>query len=169
MTSTLKVDQIQLADGTAPTAADLGFAAGSVIKTHTLVSPTASDFSITSASFSDVDTFTLSTSGNTRLIWFFDTQQYIKSSANANLQLRLTVDGTAVGNLGAADAKTPSFNHNWYGQNAGRETQFNYFATSTLSSGSHSIKVQAASYLGTSITLKYQSRGMRYLVQEVTV
>jgi len=33
MTSIIKVDQIQLADGTAPTAADLGFAAGSVIET----------------------------------------------------------------------------------------------------------------------------------------
>ena len=33
MTSTLKVDQIQLADGTAPTAAALGFAAGSVLQT----------------------------------------------------------------------------------------------------------------------------------------
>ena len=31
MTSIIKVDQIQLADGTAPTAADLGFAAGSVL------------------------------------------------------------------------------------------------------------------------------------------
>jgi hypothetical protein len=33
MTSIIKVDQIQLADGTAPTAADLGFAAGSIIQT----------------------------------------------------------------------------------------------------------------------------------------
>jgi hypothetical protein len=32
MTSIIKVDQIQLADGTAPTAADLGFAAGSVLQ-----------------------------------------------------------------------------------------------------------------------------------------
>ena len=32
MTSTLKVDQIQLTDGNAPTAADLGFAAGSVLQ-----------------------------------------------------------------------------------------------------------------------------------------
>jgi hypothetical protein len=169
MTSILKVDQIQLADGTAPTAADLGFAGGAVVKTHTLVSPSATDFSVTSSSYSDVDTFTLSTSGSTRLVWFFDTQQYIKSSANSNLQLRLTVDGTVVGTGGSADIESPSFNHNWYGQNAGREIQFNYFVTPTLSAGSHTIKVQAASYLGVSLTLKYQSRGMRYLVQEITV
>ena len=31
MTSIIKVDQIQLTDGNAPTAADLGFAAGNVI------------------------------------------------------------------------------------------------------------------------------------------
>lgn len=169
MTSIIKVDQIQTPSGTAPTAADLGFAAGAVVKTHNLVSPSATDFSITSSSYSDVDTFTLSTSGGTRLVWFFDTQQYVKSTHLTNLLLRLTVDGTVVGTGGAADAESPAFNHNWYGQNAARETQFNFFVTPTLSAGSHTIKVQAASYISAGITLKYQNRAMRYLVQEVTV
>lgn len=49
MTSIIKVDQIQLADGTAPTAADLGFAAGSVLQvTH---SKTSSFITVTSTSF----------------------------------------------------------------------------------------------------------------------
>jgi len=37
MTSIIKVDQIQLADGTAPTAADLGFAGGSILQVQTAV------------------------------------------------------------------------------------------------------------------------------------
>lgn len=49
MTSIIKVDQIQKPDGTAPTAADLGFAAGSVIQVKSASSSTV--LSTTSTSF----------------------------------------------------------------------------------------------------------------------
>ena len=54
MTSTLKVDQIQLADGTAPTAADLGFAAGSIIQTQSRTTQVRSNTSSNSFIATDV-------------------------------------------------------------------------------------------------------------------
>lgn len=53
MTSIIKVDQIQLADGTAPTAADLGFAAGSVLQVVNAVTTTL--FNTTSTSYVDMN------------------------------------------------------------------------------------------------------------------
>ena len=76
----------------------------------------------------------------------------------------MTVDGT-----GLTVGETPQMNHNWYGQNAAREHQMNWMYTPTLSAGSHTINVVASSYLGTTITIKYQGVAWRYLVQEVTV
>ena len=164
MSSILKVDQIQLADGTAPTAADLGFAAGSVIKTHNLSSPNTTAITLTSSTAVTVDSFNITTSGNSKLIWFFDTSQVSKSSASTNLRVEMTVDGNALSTL-----NVPQMNHVWYGQNAGREHHLNWIYTDTLSAGSHTINVLASSYLGTSITVKYQGVSWRYLVQEVAV
>ena len=55
MTSIIKVDQIQKPDGTAPTAADLGFAAGSVLNVQTFRS--WSDVDNSSSTYVDVATF----------------------------------------------------------------------------------------------------------------
>ena len=165
MTSTLKVDQIQLADGSVPKAGDLGLnVSGSVLAVHTLQGQ-SSDFSVTSGNWVDLDTFSITTQGNSRLIWFMDTQQYIKSIANTNPSFQLVVDGVVAGSQNSAN--NARWFHNWYGQNAGREVQFNYFATDVLSSGSHTCKIQTNRYNSGTITLGFQSCPQRYLVQEI--
>ena len=100
MTSIIKVDQIQNAAGSVPTAGDLGLdITGSVLATHKFISPTLSDTAITSASFTTLDTFTLDVKrNNSTMIWWVDTQQYIKSTGITNLGMRLQVDGVSVGN-----------------------------------------------------------------------
>ena len=170
MTSIIKVDQIQTAAGGVPTAADLGFdIAGSVIATHKLISPTLSDTVIASTSFTTIDTFTLDVKrANSTMIWWIDTQQYIKAVSSTNLAWRLQVDGASVGtDISRSDANQAGLYHNWYGQNAGRETIYNHFITPPLSAGSHTFTLDMASYLAASITVKYQGGGFRYLVQEI--
>ena len=170
MTSILKVDQIQTAAGGVPTAADLGLdIAGSVIATHKLISPTITDTVIASASFTTIDTFNLNVKrANSTMIWWIDTQQYIKSIATTNLGWRLQVDGVSVGSdISRSDANQAGLYHNWYGQNAGRETLYNHFITPPLSAGSHTFTLDMLSYAGQSITIKYQGGGFRYLVQEI--
>jgi hypothetical protein len=169
MTSIIKVDQIQTAAGGVPTAADLGFdVEGSVIATHKFISPTTSDTAITSSSFTTLDTFTLDVKrGNSTMIWWVDTQQYIKSGGSMNLNWRLKVDGVSVGaQTSRTDANQAGLNHVWY-QNTSRETLYNHFITQPLTAGSHTFTLDVAVYNGGTITLKYQGGGFRYLVQEI--
>ena len=169
MTSTLKVDQIQLADGSTPMAGDLGFdIEGSVIATHKLISPTLTDAAITSGSFATLDTFTLDVKrDNSIMIWWVDTQQYIKSTGNTNLAMRLQVDGVSVGtDVSRSDVNQAGFYHVWYG-NTAREVLYNHFITQPLTAGSHTFTLDVARYNSGTITVKYQGGGFRYLVQEI--
>lgn len=170
MTSILKVDTLQTAAGGVPTAGDLGLnVTGAVIATHEFVSPTTSDTAISSGSFSTLDTFTLDVKrANSKMIWFVDTQQYIKDTPNTNLAWRLQVDGVSVGaDVSRADANQAGLYHVWYSQNTARETLYNHFVTPALSQGSHTFTLDVARYVGGTVTLKYQGGAFRYLVQEI--
>ena len=170
MTSILKVDQIQNTAGGVPTATDLGLdVSGSVIATHEFVSPTTSDTAISSGSFSTLDTFTLDVKrANSKMIWFVDTQQYIKDTPNTNLTWRLQVDGVSVGiDISRGDANQSGLYHVWYGLAGGREVLYNHFVTPPLSQGSHTFTMDVARYNSGTITLKYQGGAFRYLVQEI--
>lgn len=169
MTSIIKVDQIQTAAGGVPTAGDLGFdVEGSVIATHKFVSPTTSDTAITSSSFSTLDTFTLDVKrNNSIMVWWVDTQQYVKSTGFTNLAMRLQVDGVSVGgDISRADANQAGLYHVWY-ENTAREVLYNHFVTQPLTAGSHTFTLDVARYNSGTITLKYQGGGFRYLVQEI--
>ena len=98
MTSVIKVDNIQKADGNSASVADLGVSvptsslpAGTMIKTHTLKSPSNSQLALTNSSFADMDAFTITTQANSTLIWVIDTQQYTKSGGNVNVMFRLLI------------------------------------------------------------------------------
>jgi hypothetical protein len=169
MTSIIKVDQIQNAAGSTPTVGDLGLdITGSVIATHKFVSPTLSDTAITSGSFTTLDTFTLDVKrNNSTMIWWVDTQQYIKSTGSTNLAMRLQVDGVSVGtDVDRTNANQAGLYHVWYG-NTSREILYNHFVTQPLTAGSHTFTLDVARYSSGTITLKYQGGGFRYLVQEI--
>lgn len=164
MTSILKVDQIQTAAGGVPTAADLGInTSGTVLKTYALQG-SSTDFALSTTEVL-FETINITTSGNSYLIWFIDTGQYIKTSTATNPYFRLYVDGVQQGDINTVN--NSSWNHHWYGQNAARETQFNYFVSNTLSAGTHTCEIYASRYSTGTITLCYQARPMRFLVQEV--
>ena len=174
MVSTIKVDNIQKADGSAASVTDLGVSvptsslpAGTMINTHTLKSPSNSSLSMTNGSFADIDTFSITTQANSKLVWIIDTQQYTKSGGNVNVLFRLLVDGVDNGQPGNGDERNPSWYHPWYGHSAGREVLYNHMVTNQLSAGSHEIKVQAAVYNPGTIYLRYQNMYLRYLVHEI--
>ena len=174
MTSIIKVDQIQNAAGGVPTAGDLGFdIEGSVIATHKFISPTTSDTAISSGTYSTIDEFSLTVKrNNSKMVWWIDTQQYIKSTGNTNLAMRLLVDdnpNTGFGgtsNVDRAQPDTPGLFHVWYG-NSSRETLYNHIITPAMTAGSHNFKLQMFRYSAGTITVKYQTGAFRYLVQEI--
>ena len=142
---------------------------GHVIATHKFISSGTSATAITSTSFTTLDTFNLTVKqDNSYMIWWVDTQQYIKSDANSNLNCRLQVDGVSVGSDNSRyQINQPGLNHVWYGFNSGRETLYNHYITPSLTAGSHTFTFDAARYNTGTITLKYQGGGFRYIVQEI--
>lgn len=174
MTSIIKVDTIQTAAGGVPTAAALGFdIEGSVIATHKFISPTTADTAISSGTYSTIDEFNLDVKrNNSKMVWWIDTQQYIKSTGLTNLTMRLLVDDNPnTGFVGPSDLSrtepdTPGLYHVWYG-NTSRETLYNHIITPAMTAGSHNFKLQMFRYNTGTITVKYQGGGFRYLVQEI--
>lgn len=165
MASILKVSQLQKPDGSTPTAADLGINdSGTLLQSRALIGSTG-NLGLTSETYVDVDTFTITTRGDSSLIVFMDTQQYIKSVNTTNPAFRLLIDGVVQG--GGNTTACPSWYHTWYGQNAARETQFNYFTTGVLPAGTHTMTIQAMRYNTGTITLAFQSAKQRYLLQEI--
>ena len=99
---------------------------------------------------------TITTQGNTRLIFQVVTGQFIKSTSLTNLQLRFWVDGSQV-SFGDQMLDT---DHIGYGQSAMREQMVQVGNTDTLSAGAHTVEVRASAYnTGNTITLNYQSSG----------
>lgn len=99
MSSILKVDQIQLSDGTAPTAADLGFAAGSVIQAKTTSISTV--LSTTSTSFTGITglevTLTPSSSSNRLLIIVnLATEVIYVNNSDRGIDFAIYQDGTSI-------------------------------------------------------------------------
>ena len=142
---------------------------GHVIATHNFISSGTSATAITSSSFATLDTFSLNVKqDNSYMIWWVDTQQYIKSDANSNLNWRLQVDGVSVDVENSRyRVNQAGLNHVWYGFNSGRETLYNHFITPSLTAGSHTFTLDVARYNTGTITLKYQDGGFRYIVQEI--
>ena len=169
MTSIIKVDQIQTLAGAAPTAADLGInVTGSVLKTHYMKSPDQTQVIVTSDNsgntWTTIDTLSVITIGaSSRLVIFFDTGQFVKSSAGANASFRFLVDNVPIA------FNTEFGHHHWhigYGSNAGREDHFGWYVSGLLSAGTHTILQQGGAY-GDSVTFKYQNRYQRYMIQEI--
>ena len=143
--------------------------AGHVVATHSFVSSGTSDVSVASNSFATLDTFNLTVKqNNSYMVWWVDTQQYIKSDASSNLNWRLQVDGVSVGaDQSRLSPNQAGLNHVWYGFNSGRETLYNHFVTQTLTAGSHTFTLDVLRYNTGTITLKYQGGAFRYFVQEI--
>ena len=165
MTSIIKVDQIQTAAGSTPTAADLGInTTGTVLKTHYMKSPNDTQVAVTTGSWNTIDTLSVTTIGtSSRLVIFFDTGQFVKSSANANAGFRFLVDNVPI------VLNTEFGHHHWhigYGSNSAREGHFGWYVSGLLSAGTHTILQQGEAY-GDSVTFKYQGRYQRYMIQEI--
>lgn len=165
MTSIIKVDQIQTAAGATPTAADLGInTTGTVLKTHYMKSPNNTQVAVTTGSWNTIDTLSVTTIGtSSRLVIFFDTGQFVKSSANANPGFRFLVDNVPI------VLNTEFGHHHWhigYGSNSAREGHFGWYVSGLLSAGTHTILQQGEAY-GDSVTFKYQGRYQRYMIQEI--
>ena len=142
---------------------------GHVIATHRLISSSITATTLSSASFSTLDTFSLDVKrNNSYMIWWVDTQQYIKSGSNTNLNWRMQVDGVSVGiDNSRGQINQAGLNHTWYNQHLAREVQYNHFITPSLTAGSHTFTIDVARYNTGTITLKYQGGGFRYFVQEI--
>lgn len=110
---------------------------------------------------------TITTQGNTRLIFQIVTGQFIKNASQTNLQLRFKVDGSVV----AYGSQMLDTDHIGYGQNAMREQMINVGNTDTLSAGTHTVAVTASAYSTGTITLNYQSgnRSSHLFIWEVCV
>ena len=188
MTSIIKVDTIQTAAGGTPTVADLGVTvpsasvptlstshmpAGSLIQTvkTSSASSTQGSAAITtsSGSWTDMDTFTINTSGSSQLIcWMFHTQA-LRANTNTNFRFNLFIDGVSTG-VGDAAGNNSVWYHEGYGFAAGsREAPKGYFGTNTLSAGAHEVKFTFAMYGGANGTVKFQDTSIRYLIQEIKV
>ena len=186
MTSIIKVDQIQTAAGATPTVTDLGVTvpsasvptlstghmpAGSLIQTVKATSAGSVEGSAaittSSGSFTDMDTFTINTSGSSQLIcWMFHTQA-LRANTNTNFRFNLFIDGVSTG-LG--NENNSVWYHEGYGFDAGsREAPKGYFGTNTLSAGAHEVKFTFAMYGGANGTVKYQNTSVRYLIHEIKV
>lgn len=165
MTSIIKVDTLQKANGATPTAADLGInVAGNVLKTHYMKSPNDTQVAVTTGAWNTIDTLSVTTIGaSSRLVIFFDTGQFVKSSANANAGFRFLVDNVPI------VLNTEFGHHHWhigYGSNSAREGHFGWYVSGLLSAGTHTILQQGEAY-GDSVTFKYQGRYQRYMIQEI--
>ena len=165
MTSIIKVDTLQKANGATPTAADLGInVTGNVLKTHYMKSPNDTQAVVTTGAWNTIDTLSVTTIGaSSRLVIFFDTGQFVKSGANANAGFRFLVDNVPI------VLNTEYGHHHWhigYGSNAAREGHFGWYVSGLLSAGTHTILQQGEAY-GDSVTFKYQGRYQRYMIQEI--
>ena len=188
MSSIIKVDQIQLANGSTPTVTDLGvnvplasiptmdtshMPAGSLVQTIKASSAgsTQGNSAITtsSGSFTTMDTFTINTSGSSQLICWMFHGQALRANTNTNFRFQLYIDGVSTG-IGGDYQNNGSWYHEGYGFAAGsRESYQNYFCTNTMSAGSHEVKFMFAMYGGANGTVKFQDVPIRYLIQEIKV
>ena len=175
MSSILKVDTIQTAAGATPTVTDLGVTmpAGSLVQTVKASSAGSAEGSTaittSSGSWTDMDTFTINTSGSSQLIcWMFHTQA-TRANTNSNFRFNLFIDGVSTG-LGDVAGNNSVWYHEGYGFTAGsREAPKGYFGTNTLSAGAHEVKFTFAMYGGANGTVKFQNTAIRYLIQEIKV
>lgn len=142
---------------------------GHVVATHSFISSGTSEVAVASSSFATLDTFNLTVEqDNSIMVWWVDTQQYIKSTSSTNLNWRLQVDGVSVGaDQSRLSANQAGLNHVWYNQGTARETLYNHFVTPSLTAGSHTFTLDVLRYNTGTITLKYQGGAFRYFVQEI--
>jgi len=172
MTSKLKTDVLETGSGSGTIALNnqlSGMTAesmpsGSVLKTHYLKSPDQNQVTIAAGVTTVIDTLSVTTVGaSSRLVIFFDTQQFVKGGANSNPNFLFSIDGTDI------PTNTEFGHHHWhigYGSNAAREDHMGWYVSQTLSAGSHTIVQSTLAYNDT-ITVKHQGRYQRYMIQEI--
>jgi hypothetical protein len=139
---------------------------GKILQQQAYISSAANDVSVATGDYSGsiiLDSFTMTVKEGSQILLWFNTSQYVASITTTNLQIYLEVDGTA---LAGNNANATDYNHIWY-QTSGRMAQTNWFLTNPLSEGTHTLNFRVARYNSGTITLNYQSRKFRYLLQEV--
>lgn len=140
MTSIIKVDQIQLTNGNAPTAADLGFASGSVAKVTRLTDNT--EVSNTTQSYATVwnTTYTpVLTNSKLLISWTLRIVAYHSSGAEKRFHYRLNLDGSQV------FENTYNGIYNYNGD--GNWTGFDYVSS-----------IEHTNTTGSAITLQFQTK-----------
>lgn len=138
---------------------------GTVLQTIPSISSAAQDLVIsTEGTGVVVDTFNVTVQEGSRILFQFHTGQYIKSSATTNFQAYLAVNGT---NMPVNTAGATDFNHIWYASNTYREWQTSWFITDPLSAGTHTLEFKVGRYNNGTLTMNYQGRRIRYLIQEI--
>ena len=175
MTSIIKVDQIQTAAGGVPTASDLGLAAlthtdmpaGVILNVWKFKSSQPASTVVSSAASLLYDSLNVTVQQGSRLMTYFHTGQYIKSSPNTNPNFYMQINGADNG-MTVASGGAQEYDHIWYGQNAAREGQNGIFLSDALDAGTRTLQFYISVYNG-SCTMSYQSptRGPQYIVMEI--
>ena len=171
MTSILKVSTIQdpTNSNTAisidaagkVTAPNLVMPAGTMIKTYSYISSQPeTSITVGDGTYVAWDSFTVTTQANSRLILWFETNQY---TADTNIQVLYSIDGT----LQAQQTEySANYNHVWYA-NGSRPTITGWVITPALSAGSHTLQLHLGRHNNGTLVANYQSQPMRYMIHEI--
>lgn len=167
--STLKVDQIQLANGNTPTISDLGINdTGTVLQVKTAVHSTETNIS-TAGTYVDTG-LSLSitpTSTSSKILVIYSMQFRMKStSSDVGMGFRLVRGSTAI------DTPTTSYdNYTYDGGDATdhRQSDTEFYLDSPATTSATTYKVQMISYNGTGANARTQSDGnkSRIMLMEI--
>lgn len=112
---------------------------------------------VSSPTFVDLMSITMTTKANSRVMMWFDSHQTELGAVSANPNMYFTIDGTQV---------STDTNHYFY-QNGGRTVISKIFMSDALTAGSHTFKAVGGAY-GSSCTWNFQnSNGGIFMVQEI--
>ena len=142
MTSIIKVDQIQLTDGTAPTAADLGFASGSVAKV-TRLQTTAETINNSTSYVTVWDTSYTPVLSNSRIIFSWTLRWRCAHSGGAEKRFNYIL------NVNGSEA----FANAWTGL-------YTYTGDGNWNKTDHASSIEYANTSGSSISLQFQGKNI---------
>ena len=175
MGSIIKVDQIQTAAGGVPTLDGLGVAAlthadmpaGVILNVWKFKSSQPASTVVSSAANLLYDSLNVTVQQGSRLMTYFHTGQYIKSSVATNPRFYMQIDGADNG-MTVSSGGAQDYSHIWYGQNAAREGQNGVFLSDALNAGTRTLQFYISVYNG-NCTMSYQNadRGPPYIVMEI--
>lgn len=171
MTSILKVDQIQLVNGNAPTAHDLGFAAGSVLQVIEGSNSTAKTISSTTYTDTDLSVTITPSSTSSKVLVFVQQYQTVNNTGTTEIGagLKLLRGTTVVADLddsrrGAMQSQTTSGNQQIGG------SVFLQHLDSPSTTSAVTYKTQAAVYKTSgsgSTTVQKNGHESRIIVMEI--